>query len=64
MPNTLTAFFAIIDLLAIAPYYLEIALQADTVSTPNRPTQEAGAHTHPLSLNRYDLSILAVTKLS
>lgn len=26
------SFFAIIDLLAVAPYYIELALQADTVS--------------------------------
>jgi len=30
---TTAAFFAIIDLLAILPYYIEIALQADTVRT-------------------------------
>lgn len=30
--NWAGTFFAIIDLLAVAPYYIEIAIQADTVS--------------------------------
>lgn len=37
------AFFAIIDLLAILPYYIEIALQADTV---RRAVAETSCATH------------------
>jgi hypothetical protein len=38
MPNGnpryfLVAFFAIVDLLAILPFYIEVALQEDTVSS-------------------------------
>jgi potassium voltage-gated channel Shal-related subfamily D member 2 len=33
-PFSLLAFFGIMDLLAILPYYIEIALQKDTVSLP------------------------------
>ncbi len=32
-----TAFFAIVDLLAILPYYIEVALQQDTVRAPLSP---------------------------
>jgi hypothetical protein len=33
---SLVAFFAIVDLLAILPFYIEVALQEDTVSLPKR----------------------------
>ena len=32
--NWMISFFSVIDLLAILPYYIEIAFRADTVRTP------------------------------
>lgn len=40
--HPLAAFFAIVDLLAVLPYYIEVALHEDTVRPPPAPKARHG----------------------